>query len=97
MTTAPATIRSTGRSVLRPIVVFDVDVPSLAHTRIDCPEHLGLIELVETFLGHTCDDPEVVEHIADLHGLVSPAHLVHQARPCHHCTLVAAPYWLAAA
>ena len=37
------------------------------------------------------------EYVADMHGLVSPAHLVHQARPCPHCTLVAAPYWLSAA
>lgn len=94
MTTATALrpARST-----RQIVIFDLDTPGLAHTRIDCAEHLGLIELVETYLGHPCDDPEIVEYVADVHGLVAEAHLVHQARPCHHCTLVAAPYWLAAA
>ena len=78
-------------------LIFDVDTPNLAHTRIDCSQHLGLIELVETYLGHPCDDPVTVEHVAALHGLVSPAHLVHHARPCATCTLVAAPYWLAAA
>jgi hypothetical protein len=78
-------------------LIFDVDMPDLAHTRIDCPDHLGLIELVETYLGRPCDDPTTVEHVAAIHGLVSPAHLVHQARPCARCTLVAAPYWLAAA
>jgi hypothetical protein len=78
-------------------LIFDVETPQLAHTRIDCPDHLGLIELVETYLGHPCDDPATLEHVADVHGLVSPAHLVHQARPCATCTLVAAPYWLAAA
>ncbi|MBI5090063.1 MAG: hypothetical protein HZB15_14700 [Actinobacteria bacterium] len=78
-------------------LVFDVDQPDLAHTRIDCPDHLGLIELVETYLGQPCDDPITIEHVAAVHGLVSPAHLVHQARPCTTCTLVAAPYWRAAA
>lgn len=78
-------------------LVFDVDTPDLAHTRIDCPEHLGLIELVETYVGGPCDDPDMVEYVAAIHGLVAPAHLVHQARPCPTCTLVAAPYWLAAA
>ena len=29
-------------------VFFDVDHPEVAHTRIDCPENGGLIELVET-------------------------------------------------
>ena len=78
-------------------LIFDVDTPNLAHTRIDCPQHFGLIELVETYLGHPCDDPTTVEHVAAIHGLVSPAHLIRQARPCSGCTLVAAPYWLAAA
>jgi len=78
-------------------VFFDVDHPEVAHTRIDCPDNGGLIELVETYLGRSCDDPMVFEYVADLHGLVAPAHLVHQARPCAHCTLVAAPYWLTAA
>jgi hypothetical protein len=78
-------------------VFFDVDDPEVAHTRIDCPENGGLIELVETYLGTSCDDPMVFEYVADVHGLVSPAHLVHQARPCPHCTLVAAPFWLSAA
>jgi hypothetical protein len=78
-------------------LIFDVDQPDLAHTRIDCADHLGLIELVETYLGHPCDDPVTVEHVADIHGLVTAAHLVHQARPCPTCTLVAAPLWLAAA
>ena len=78
-------------------VYFDVDHPEVAHTRIDCPENGGLIELVETYLGHACDDPMIFEYVADVHGLVSPAHLVHQARPCAHCTLVAAPYWRSAA
>ncbi len=78
-------------------VFFDVDHPEIAHTRIDCVENGGLIELVETYLGQPCDDPMMVEYVADLHGLVAPAHLVHQARPCPHCTLVAAPYWLSAA
>lgn len=78
-------------------VYFDVDHPEVAHTRIDCPENGGLIELVETYLGTPCDDPMMFEYVADVHGLVSPAHLVHQARPCPHCTLVAAPYWLSAA
>ena len=71
--------------------------PEVAHTRIDCPDNGGLIELVETYLGTACDDPMVFEYVADMHGLVAPAHLVHQARPCPHCTLVAAPYWLSAA
>jgi hypothetical protein len=79
------------------LVFFDVDHPGVAHTRIDCPENGGLIELVETYLGTPCDDPMMFEYVADMHGLVSPAHLVHQARPCPHCTLVAAPYWLSAA
>jgi hypothetical protein len=78
-------------------LIFDVDRPDLAHTRLDCPDHLGLIELVETYLGGPCDDPVTVEHVADVHGLLAPSHLVHQARPCPACTLVAAPYWLAAA
>jgi hypothetical protein len=78
-------------------VFFDVDHPETAHTRIDCPENGGLIELVETYLGQPCDDPVVFEYVADVHGLVSPAHLVHQARPCPHCTLVAAPFWRSAA
>ena len=34
------------------------------------PDHLGLIELVETYLGHPCDDPATLEHVADVHGLV---------------------------
>ena len=102
--TAPAPAHTTGRtrrSVVEPVathhVFFDVDHPEVAHTRIDCPENGGLIELVETYLGHACDDPMIFEYVADVHGLVSPAHLVHQARPCGHCTLVAAPYWRSAA
>ncbi|MFN8023157.1 MAG: hypothetical protein U0Q03_16640 [Acidimicrobiales bacterium] len=78
-------------------VFFDVDHPEVAHTRIDCPENGGLIELVETYLGGPCDDPVMFEYVADVHGFVSPAHLVHQARPCPHCTLVAAPSWRTAA
>ncbi len=78
-------------------VFFDVDHPEVAHTRIDCPDNGGLIELVETYLGTACDDPMMFEYVADLHGLVAPARLVHQARPCPQCTLVAAPYWLSAA
>lgn len=78
-------------------LVFDLVRPAVAHTRIDCPDNLGLIELVEAALGGGCDDPDVAEDIAARHGLMVDAHLVHQARPCPHCTLVAAPYWLAAA
>ena len=78
-------------------VFFDVDHPEVAHTRIDCPDNGGLIELVESYLGTACDDPVMFEYVADVHGLVAPAHLVHQARPCPRCTLVAAPYWLGAA
>ena len=78
-------------------LVFDLVRPNVAHTRIDCPDHVGLIELVEAELGHSCDDPDLVEEIAARHGLVAEAHLVHQARPCPSCTLVAAPYWLSAA
>ena len=78
-------------------VFFDVDHPEVAHTRLDCPENGGLIELVETYLGQPCDDPAMFEYVADVHGLVAPAHLVHQARPCPHCTLVAAPFWRSAA
>jgi hypothetical protein len=76
---------------------FDVDRPDVAHTRLDCPDHLGLIELVDTFMGGPCDDPDVAEHVAAAHGLVVPAHLVHEAHACPTCTLVAAPHWRIAA
>ncbi len=77
-------------------IVFDALHPDLAHTRLDCPDHLGLVELVEAAVG-PCDDPELVERVAFEHGLLVEAHLVRRARPCPTCTLVAAPYWLAAA
>ena len=78
-------------------IVFDLTRPTVAHTRIDCPDNLGLIELFEAQLGMACDDPDLAEDIAARHGLVVEARLVHQATPCYRCTLVAAPYWLAAA
>ena len=95
--TTARTTRTTRTAAPAHHVFFDVDRPEVAHTRIDCVENGGLIELVETYLGQPCDDPTMFEHVAEVHGLVAPAHLVHQARPCPHCTLVAAPYWLSAA
>ena len=94
MTTAA---NSTATRITTRAVIFDAFIDGLAHTRLDCPAHLGLIELVEQHLGAPCDDPDVVEAVAHQHGLVIDAHLVLQARPCAACTLVAAPVWLAAA
>jgi hypothetical protein len=77
-------------------VYFDAVRHSMAHTRIDCPNQLGLLEEVEA-LGYDTTDPDIVEAVADLLGLVVPVGLAERATPCSHCTLVAAPYWRAAA
>jgi hypothetical protein len=78
-------------------VVFDIDRPEIVHTRLDCIDHVGLIDVVDQWYGGPCDDPEVVEEVAFRHGLLVPAELVERGKPCPHCTLVAAPLWLAAA
>lgn len=77
-------------------VIFDLNRPNLAHTRIDCVDHFGLIEAVEQ-LGYAVDDPDVFDAAVDLLGLTAPAHLADRAVPCPTCTLVAAPLWLSAA
>ncbi|HSB87443.1 MAG TPA: hypothetical protein VLD86_14105 [Ilumatobacteraceae bacterium] len=78
-------------------VIFDVDRADLVHTKLDCIDHVGLIDVVDQWFGGPCDDPQVVEEVAFRHGLIVPAELVRRGRPCEHCTLVAAPLWLAAA
>jgi hypothetical protein len=77
-------------------VYFDAVRPNLAHTRIDCPNQLGLLEEAES-LGYDVTDPDVMEAVADLLGLAVPAEFADRATPCGHCTLVAAPLWRAAA
>jgi hypothetical protein len=79
------------------VLYVDVDRSDLVHTRLDCPEHIGLVDLVDTYMGGPCDDPDVAEHVAAAHGLIVPAHLVHEAHACPRCTLVAAPHWRIAA
>jgi hypothetical protein len=76
-------------------VVFDVDRPNLVHAKLDCSEHIGLVDIVDQWFGGPCDDPEVVEEVAFRHGLLAAADLA-RGTPCPHCTLVAAPMWLAA-
>ncbi|MEQ1703150.1 MAG: hypothetical protein ABMA25_23845 [Ilumatobacteraceae bacterium] len=78
-------------------VIFDLHQPNLAHTRLDCSEHVGFLEFIEQQLGEWSGDADEVEHAAFLAGLLVPAGQAEHARPCPHCTLVAAPYWLAAA
>jgi hypothetical protein len=78
-------------------VIFDIDQPNLVHTRLDCNEHVGLIDVVDQWFGGPCDDPDVVEAVAFRHGLIADADLVQRGTPCAHCTLVAAPLWRAAA
>jgi hypothetical protein len=77
-------------------VYFDAVRPNLAHTRIDCANYLGLAEEAEA-LGYDSSDPDLMDAVADLLGLVVPAEFADRATPCHHCTLVAAPLWRAAA
>ncbi|HEY7627419.1 MAG TPA: hypothetical protein VH761_10140, partial [Ilumatobacteraceae bacterium] len=57
-------------------VIFDVDRPDLVHTRLDCPDHVGLIDVVDQWFGGPCDDPDVVEEVAFRHGLIALADLV---------------------
>jgi hypothetical protein len=78
-------------------VIFDIDRPNLVHTRLDCPDHVGLVDVVDQWFGGPCDDPDVVEEVAFRHGLIADAELVVRGKPCEHCTLVAAPLWRAAA
>jgi hypothetical protein len=78
-------------------VIFDIDQPDLVHTKLDCSEHVGLVDVVDQWFGGPCDDPDVVEEVAFRHGLIAAAALVERGKPCEHCTLVAAPLWLAAA
>jgi hypothetical protein len=78
-------------------VIFDIDQPDLVHTKLDCIEHVGLIDVVDQWFGGPCDDPDVVEEVAFRHGLIAAAELVERGTPCPHCTLVAAPLWRAAA
>jgi hypothetical protein len=77
-------------------VIVDIERPHIAHTRVDCPEHLGVLEAVDQ-LGYPTDDPDVVEAALELLGLLVPGHLADRARPCPACTLVGAPLWRAAA
>jgi hypothetical protein len=78
-------------------VIFDVELDGLVHTRLDCDAHVGLIDAIESRLGARCDDPALVLDVADRLGLIAPAALADHARPCARCTLVAAPFWRAAA
>jgi hypothetical protein len=78
-------------------VIIDAEQGELAHTRLDCPAHVGLIDLVESHLGESCDDPATVLDVAGRLGLVVVAEVAEHARPCPSCTLVAAPFWRAAA
>jgi len=78
-------------------VIFDIDRPNLVHTRLDCSDHVGLVDVVDQWFGGPCDDPDVVEEVAFRHGLVADADLVKRGKPCPNCTLVAAPLWRAAA
>ncbi len=78
-------------------VIFDLHQPNLAHTRLDCSRHEGFFEFVEAQLGQWSGDADEFEAAAFQTGLVVPAELADHARPCPHCTLVAAPYWRAAA
>jgi hypothetical protein len=97
-TTTPATNRP-ANPPRRParFVIFDIDRPNLVHTRLDCPDHVGLVDVVDQWFGGPCDDPDVVEEVAFRHGLIADADLVVRGKPCEHCTLVAAPLWRAAA
>ena len=96
--TTPATnpVAATTRRPAR-FVIFDIDRPNLVHTRLDCPDHVGLVDVVDQWFGGACDDPDVVEEVAFRHGLIADAELVKRGKPCEHCTLVAAPLWRAAA
>ena len=96
-TTNPPT--HSAASARRParFVIFDIDRPNLVHTRLDCADHVGLIDVVDQWFGGPCDDPDVVEEVAFRHGLIADADLVARGTPCEHCTLVAAPFWRAAA
>lgn len=87
----PVPVRSTR------YVIFDIDRPNLVHTKLDCEDHIGLVDLADQWYGGPCLDPEIVEEVAFRHGLLVPAELVQRGTPCEHCTLVAAPYWRAAA
>lgn len=78
-------------------VIFDLRQPNLAHTRLDCSHHVGFLEFIEQQLGGWSGDLDEVEQAAFAAGLLAPAAQAEHARPCPHCTLVAAPYWLAAA
>ncbi len=78
-------------------VIFDLQQPNLAHTRLDCSHHLGFLEFIEDALGGWSGDADEVEAAAIDAGLMVPASLADRAKPCPHCTLVAAPYWRAAA
>ena len=97
-TTNPSTDRAAS-SARRParFVIFDIDRPNLVHTRLDCADHVGLVDVVDQWFGGPCDDPDVVEEVAFRHGLIADAELVKRGTPCEHCTLVAAPLWRAAA
>lgn len=87
----PVPVRSTR------YVIFDIDRLNLVHTKLDCEDHIGLVDLADQWYGGPCLDPEIVEEVAFRHGLLVPAELVQRGTPCEHCTLVAAPYWRAAA
>lgn len=78
-------------------VILDVHRPNFAHTRLDCSEHVGFLEFIEAQLGGWSGDADEVEEAAFHAGLLIPAAWAEHARPCPHCTLVAAPFWLAAA
>ncbi|MGB8861990.1 MAG: hypothetical protein WCC60_22230 [Ilumatobacteraceae bacterium] len=78
-------------------VILDAAQPNLVHTRLDCNHHVGLLELIEQQFGGSPDYADELEEAAFHAGLIVPAEWAEHARPCPHCTLVAAPYWLAAA
>ena len=81
-------------------VLFDLHTPNLAHTRLDCSEHHGFLEFIEAQLADHdwSGDLDEIEAAAFRAGLLVPAELADdRARPCPHCTLVAAPYWRSAA
>ncbi len=92
------TTRSLAKPPTRPAhyVIFDIDRPNVVHTKLDCSEHIGLVDVVDQWFGGPCDDPDVVEEVAFRHGLIAAAALVERGTPCPHCTLVAAPLWRAA-
>ncbi|MFM2072757.1 MAG: hypothetical protein RLZZ623_3021 [Actinomycetota bacterium] len=70
---------------MTPTLFFDPSNPDLAHVRLECPEAIGLVDVVEHHLDEPCTNPELAIIAAHQLGLATAAALVPHARRCPVC------------